>query len=336
MILRFTNTALLAIILILSLTGGYGIVWTLNGWVMEVHRAAGWALIALIPWKIGISWRSLRRGLGKRFDRGPMIGISLLLAVITLVSLGFSLMWAWRIGPEELWFRQTTVAWHWILALALLAPLVLHIWRRWPKPKTIDFVSRRGALRLLGLAAAGVIGWQAAEALSQARALEEHPRRVTGSRRHGKFTGNDFPLTGERAPEIDLKSWRLVVSGAVAQPLQLSHDDLIKRPPYEWVATLDCTLGWYTTQIWQGVRLADLLTEAQLRPVALGVLLRSVTGYSHVFTLAEARQILIATHIGGEPLQQWHGYPARAVAPFRRGWFWVKWLGEISVLAGPE
>ena len=49
-------------------------------------------------------------------------------------------------------------------------------------------------------------------------------------------------------------------------------------------------------------------------------------------TLAEARQILIATHVGGEVLTEWHGYPVRAVVPFRRGWFWVKWMGEIIVL----
>ena len=37
--------------------------------------------------------------------------------------------------------------------------------------------------------------------------------------------------------------------------------------------------------------------------------------------LDEARQIILATHVGGEVLTHWHGYPARGVAPFRSGGF---------------
>jgi len=85
----------------------------------------------------------------------------------------------------------------------------------------------------------------------------------------------------------------------------------------------------------RGVPLSELLDRAGLQQNALAVRLSSVTGYSQVFTIEEARQILIATHVGGEILAPWHGYPARAVVPFRRGWFWVKWLADITVLDSP-
>ena len=64
---------------------------------------------------------------------------------------------------------------------------------------------------------------------------------------------------------------------------------------------------------------------------ALAVRMTSVTGYSQVFTLEEAEQILVGTHVGGEPFSHLHGAPARAVVPSRRGSFWVKWLSEIRV-----
>jgi len=66
------------------------------------------------------------------------------------------------------------------------------------------------------------------------------------------------------------------------------------------------------------------------------VRLRAASGYAMDFTLAEAGEILLATHVGGEVLDHWHGFPLRAVVPSRRGWFWVKWLTEIEALTRPH
>jgi DMSO/TMAO reductase YedYZ molybdopterin-dependent catalytic subunit len=63
------------------------------------------------------------------------------------------------------------------------------------------------------------------------------------------------------------------------------------------------------------------------------VQLGAVSGYAKTFTFAEAAEILLATHVGGEVLAHQHGFPLRAVVPSRRGWFWVKWLTDVEVLA---
>ena len=334
-ILRFTNISLLGLLIILCASGLYGLTWTSGGWVMEVHRIAGWALTALIPWKVGISWRSLKRGVDRRFDRNVMLGVSLLLAVLALCTLTLAALWTWRIGPEILvtpWFSQTALGWHWILGIILMVPLGLHVWRRWPKPRRSDFASRRGFLRLSVYVGAGLAGWWAAAAIAKQREVPTHPRSITGSRKDEQFSGNAFAITGEAFPEINISNWQLAVQGAVRSPFRLSYTELLALPRVSQAATLDCTNGWWTTQTWEGVALADLLEQAGLLGEALAVRLSSVTGYGQVFTLSEARQILIATHVGGQTLDTWHGYPARVVAPFRRGWFWVKWLGEITVL----
>jgi DMSO/TMAO reductase YedYZ molybdopterin-dependent catalytic subunit len=98
-------------------------------------------------------------------------------------------------------------------------------------------------------------------------------------------------------------------------------------------ATLDCTGGWYTRQVWQGVRLEDLLTKAEIRPEKFLIVLRDVSGYTANFGIAEASEILLATKVGGQVLDHLHGYPLRAVVPSRRGWHWVKWLTEVEVVA---
>ena len=94
--LRFINTLILILFCILGLTGLYGLVWPFPSSLFEIHRMAGWALIALIPWKGAISLRSLSRGLSRRFDHNVMILISILLTLATVTILVLILLWTWR------------------------------------------------------------------------------------------------------------------------------------------------------------------------------------------------------------------------------------------------
>jgi DMSO/TMAO reductase YedYZ molybdopterin-dependent catalytic subunit len=337
---RFTNTALLTLVGLLTLTGVYGLVWPLPQWMFETHRAAGWALIALVPWKAAISLRSLRRGMDRRFDRSVVVIVSLILAAATLLVLGLGLMWAWQLGPQLVWlgaYADTLISWHWMLALALLPFFALHVWRRWPRPRRADLVSRRSALKLLGLGAAGLTGWWAAESLSGLRADPGAPRRFTGSREQGSFAGNAFPIThlsGEGQIRLDPLAWRLALGGRVERPLALSYDDLLSLPAADKIATLDCTTGWYSTQVWRGVPLSDVINLARPPRSVAAIQLKAASGYVSYFTWEEAREILLASHVGGEVLDHWHGFPLRAVVPSRRGWHWVKWLTEIDVVGG--
>jgi len=306
--------------------------WVRTGWIVDVHRIAAWALLALVPFKIGIAWRSLKRGPGRRLDRNVVMLVSLVLATLAISVLALALLWTWRIDLPLIRLPGFLLWWHWILAFVLLIPLGVHVWRRWPRPKARDIASRRGMLRAAGLGTAGLIGWIVAEALSEARTSPDEPRRVTGSRRLSAFSGNDFPITGEYSPTIDRATWTLAVGGAVESSFSLSFDDLLTLSASQRQATLDCTNGWWTVQDWTGVLLSDLLAQARPHSNALAVRLKSVTGYGQVFSLKEAQLILIATHVGGEALSHWHGAPARAVVSTRRGWFWVKWLSAVEVL----
>jgi DMSO/TMAO reductase YedYZ molybdopterin-dependent catalytic subunit len=330
-VFRFTNIAILASVFLLTLTGIYSFFLVSGGWAVTIHRIAAWALLALIPWKVGISWRSLRRGLGKRPDRNVVVIISLLLATLAIMVIILALLWTWQIGSQTL-FRLRLLWWHWILAFVLLVPLAIHVWRRWPRPKKADFTSRRAALRMIGLGAVGLVGWRWAEAVAGIRNTAVTPRLVTGSRLESAFSGNNFPVTGEATATIDVEKWQLAIGGTVSNRFTLSAAELSTYPYQEMEAKLDCTNGWWTLQNWGGVPLNALLEQANINANAIGVRMTSLTGYSQVFTLAEASQILVGTHVGGEPLLHWHGAPARAIVPSRRGWFWVKWLSEIEVL----
>lgn len=334
-LVRFTNTVILACILVLTITGVYGLFWTLSGWMFDLHRLVGWTLIACIPWKVGISLNSLKRGLKPNFDRGLVTLASILLGVITVGVILLGLAWRWFWRPEQYWLGQTIISWHWLSALGLLPFFALHAWRRWPRPRKADLLSRRAALKLLTLGGVSLVLWQANEALAGILEDPENPHRFTGSRRDGSFSGNLFPVTnnpGEGNVQIDADRWQLHLLGSVSRPLVLSYQELLSLPMKEKIASLDCTSGWYTTQIWWGIPLAELLKLCEAPPQALGVRLESMTGYARSLPMIEAKDVLLATHIGDQPLEHWHGYPLRAVVPTRRGWYWVKWLSAITVI----
>lgn len=107
---------------LLTLTGVYGFFWSMPDWMFDAHRGAGWLLVCTIPWKVGISLRSLPREMRVTFDRGVLVLISLLLAAATLAVVGLGISWQLRLGPRVYPLGQTAISWYWIVGLGLLAP----------------------------------------------------------------------------------------------------------------------------------------------------------------------------------------------------------------------
>jgi DMSO/TMAO reductase YedYZ molybdopterin-dependent catalytic subunit len=187
----------------------------------------------------------------------------------------------------------------------------------------------------MGFGTAALLSWGLAETLAKSMEKSGAKRRFTGSREEGSFAGNAHPVTtapDEGKIKLDPDSWSLQVTGLVTTQLRLNYTEVLDAPASEVTATLDCTGGWYTVQTWRGIRLTELLSQAQLRPEARGIILRGLADYTAPFTLPQAEEILLATHVTGEILNHVHGFPLRAVVPSRRGWHWVKWLVEIEVI----
>jgi hypothetical protein len=336
--LRFINVLILILFCVLGLTGLYGLVWPFPTFLFEVHRIAGWALILLIPSKSAITLRSLSRGLDRRVEQNIIVFLSVLLTIATITVLILVLMWTWRIGPYYVWIGSIAysgIGWHWGIALALAPLFIIHVWTRWPRPKRTDFTGRRQALKLMGFGAVAVFSWGVAEALAKSLEGTGAPRRFTGSREERSFEGNAHPVTtaaNQGKIQLHPEDYTLRVTGAIIKPISLSYAEILALSTSEVTATLDCTGGWYTVQIWRGIPLTELLARAQLRPEALGIILRGVADYTAPFTIEQAQEILLATHVEEEVLNHVHGFPLRAVVPSRRGWHWVKWLVEIEVI----
>ncbi len=301
-----------------------------------LHRAGGLALVVLLAWKAGIAARSYHRR-GLRVDTA----LSAVGGVLFLGSLATGLLWAAvelpRI-PVPVLGSWTVLSLHVALSLFLIPLFVVHLGLRWPRPSRADLVGRRAVLRMLGLLAVSLVFWRVQEVLAALLTPTGSSRRFTGSREEASFAGNLHPVTNwlsDPIPQVDLGRWRLWIHGSIERETVLSYEEILALSDTVREATLDCTGGWYTVQRWSGVPVAVLLEQAGLEDGTRSLLFRSTTGYARRFPLDEAGGLLLATHVGDEPLSAEHGFPLRLVAPEHRGYGWVKWISEVEVSRDP-
>jgi sulfite oxidase len=159
-------------------------------------------------------------------------------------------------------------------------------------------------------------------------------------------------------PAVNINEWRLNVGGSVATPLSLTMEDLKKLPAAELIGVLECAgngrafyqptvpgLQWVHGAVgnarWRGVRLADVLKRAGLKPSARGVLfdgadvpLGTMPDFQRSIPLEKALDpnTLLAYEMSGETLPVKHGFPLRVVVPGWAGDSWIKWVTSIRVL----
>ncbi|MFN2319107.1 MAG: molybdopterin-dependent oxidoreductase [Dermatophilaceae bacterium] len=140
-------------------------------------------------------------------------------------------------------------------------------------------------------------------------------------------------------PRVDVADWRLRIDGDVDNPYEISYDELLAMSLIERDITLNCVSNeiggpYIGSTRWLGVRTADLLEEAGIRPGADQILSRSVDGMTistPVQALTDDREALVAVAMDGAPLPQRNGFPARLVTPGLYGYVGAtKWLEQLT------
>jgi DMSO/TMAO reductase YedYZ molybdopterin-dependent catalytic subunit len=332
---RLTNDLLLALLLAQVLTGLVGWAYPVArvALLYDLHRVLGAALLVLLVWKQAIVLPSLARRLRRRpWDQSVVWGV--VPAVALLAGVGLGLAWTLHVITFDFFGGYSPMNVHVALGIGLLPFVALHaLRRRRQNAASSPIRSRRTLLRASALGLGTLAGWQLIDRAGAQR-MPAGERLATGSKHVVSFSGNAYPAQiwlFDQVPRIDRDAWRLRLTGRVAEPRLLSYADLEALPARSTTAVLDCTSGWWTEQVWSGVRFADVMRGARVEAGATEVAVVSVTGHRCVFPVEDLEHALLVTHVGDEPLSPGHGYPVRLAVPGRRGYQWVKWLDRIEV-----
>ena len=170
------------------------------------------------------------------------------------------------------------------------------------------------------------------------------------------------------APELDVRSYRLSIRGAVQRKLNLTYDDLRALPSRTCIATLECAgnsrvflvppvpgaqweLGAVGNAEWTGVPLSLLLEHAGLDEDVCEVVLEGADrgipkeepkppgAITYARSIPRNRalepDVLVAYAMNGKELTRDHGYPLRAVVPGHYGMASVKWLTDVIATTQP-
>jgi len=235
-------------------------------------------------------------------------------------------------------------------------------------------LSRRQMLNkgmaLAGIAALGIPEW-AIPALAQGEELvpftdvpadfttapKPGVRYLDTRKIEGFLTPSDqfFTVQHYGQPVVDLATYKLKIGGLVDRAMELSLNDLKKRPRVEHVAGFECSgnspkriSGLAGNARWAGAGLGSLLNDCGIQRPAKEVVFfgadKGTEEVSHGGGTATVEQrfarslsledavkpeVLLAYEMNGEPLSLYQGAPLRLIVP---GWYGVaniKWLEHI-------
>ena len=156
----------------------------------------------------------------------------------------------------------------------------------------------------------------------------------------GQYVTDRFPvLHSGSVPNIDLGSWDFVIDGLVANPIRLTHPEILGLPKTQLVADIHCVTKWskFDTE-WEGVAVSHLLDLAGVDAAATHVVVKAEHGFTANLPLADFARPdnLFAHRYGGEDLELDHGWPVRLVVPHLYFWKSVKWCRGFTLVDRDE
>ena len=306
-----------------------------------LHVVTGFATVPLLLAKLWVvapklvEWppvRSVAHAL-ERLALVPLVGGAVFLLLSGIANVARWYPWTFFFPKAHLW-----AAW------IMVGALVVHVGATWTTTRraivahdepVADRSDRRSFLAgvaatsgLLAIATAGgAISW-----LSPVSFLAQ---RRSGVGPQG-LPVNKTAASARVEGVASAASWRLAVTGAVAQPVTFSLAELHAMPQREAELPIACVEGWSASTRWRGVPVRDLLALAGAEEGA-EVTVRSLQqgGLYGVSELnrhqAADRDTLVALELDGAPLHLDHGFPARLIGPNRPGVAQTKWLAELEV-----
>ena len=148
---------------------------------------------------------------------------------------------------------------------------------------------------------------------------------------------DQFGTMGPTDVSVDLAAYRLKVTGEVSRSLSLRYDEILARPSITETLLLICPGFFANNGRWTGIRLKDLLEEAQPKKEAMFI---DIKGHGKEMRIPleniYRKTIFLAYRVNGDPLPKKHGFPLRLVYADVYGADWIKYVNEIVIAPMPK
>jgi DMSO/TMAO reductase YedYZ molybdopterin-dependent catalytic subunit/thiosulfate reductase cytochrome b subunit len=139
----------------------------------------------------------------------------------------------------------------------------------------------------------------------------------------------------------NFQDYRLRINGLVAEPMELSLDELHAMPHHEQITQHFCIQGWSGVAKWGGVSMTSIMQRVRPLPEARWVVFYSLGEGSDGGIYYDAHPIeqmayhltMLAYDMNDEPLSFGHGAPLRLRNETQLGFKQVKWIKGIEFVA---
>ncbi len=153
----------------------------------------------------------------------------------------------------------------------------------------------------------------------------------------GQYLTKKWPvLSYESTPRIDLTTYRFKVWGSVAEPFELTWDELQALPRVNLTSDIHCVTTWSRyDNAWEGVSVREIIARARPTEETQFVVAHSTTGYTTNMPYKDFDDddVLIAFRHDGEDITPEHGGPVRLVVPKLYFYKSAKWLSGLEFRA---
>ncbi len=221
--------------------------------------------------------------------------------------------------------------WGLVGVIVIVALNVLANWLAWRRPRLVQHVAKALVTPMMSLLL------DHANPQAQFRRQDISPYYWANGRLP---TGDDWLALAAG----DFKDYRLKISGQVANPVELSLDDLRAMGKKTQITLHHCIQGWSGIAEWGGVPMDELVALVQPKPEARAVVFYSFGEggeggeFYDSLSIENARHplTLLAYEMNDEPLTALHGAPVRLRVENQLGFKMVKWIRAIEFVASTQ
>jgi DMSO/TMAO reductase YedYZ molybdopterin-dependent catalytic subunit len=152
----------------------------------------------------------------------------------------------------------------------------------------------------------------------------------------GQYLTKKWPvLSYESTPRFDTTTYRFKVWGTVAEPFELTWEELLALPRVNLTTDIHCVTTWSRyDNAWEGVSVREIIARAKPTETTQFVVAHSTTGYTTNMPYKDFDDddVLIAFRHDGADIAPEHGGPVRLVVPKLYFYKSAKWLSGLEFL----